>query len=95
MSVAETARQRVSFGTPEAAALGAFKVINTLQDLHPDQQVIALAAAFKVTADVLQIDPRWLLHVVERMQRDCTFRNEDTFNAVSAYVDGEIKRRFA
>ena len=76
------------------AALGAFTVINSLQDLHPARQVLSLTAAFKVTAEVLDLDPRELLSVVGRMQDDCTFQNLDTFNAVSAYVDGEIKRRF-
>lgn len=95
MSIASTTRVRVLGASAGDAALAAFKVINVLQDIHPDQQVLGLAAAFKVTAEVLQLDPRELLGVVGRMQDDCTFQNLDTFNAVSAYVDGEIKRRFA
>jgi hypothetical protein len=95
LSLASTVRDRVLSSSPSAAAEGAFEVINALQDLHPARQVLALAAALKVTADVLQIDPRELLSVVERMQADCRFRNEETFNAIAAYVDGEIKRKFA
>lgn len=74
--------------------MGAFTVLNALQDIHPADQVLSLAAAFKVTAEVLRFEPSELMHIVARMQRDCTFRNEDTFNAVAAYVDGEITKRF-
>lgn len=74
--------------------MGAFGVLNALQEIHPADQVLSLAAAFKVTAEVLRFDPAELMQIVGRMQRDCTFRNEDTFNAIAAYVDGEIKKRF-
>lgn len=95
MSLRSTVRDRVLNTSPEGAAQGAFLVIDALQDIHPARQVLALATAFKVTANVLGLDPRELLDVVGRMQADCHFRNEDTLNAVSAYVDGEIKRKFA
>lgn len=95
MSLSSTVRDRVLNSSPSAAAEGAFVVISALQDLHPARQVLALATALKVTAEVLQIDPRELLGVVGRMQADCHFLNQDTLSAVSAYVDGEIKRKFA
>lgn len=95
MSIKTTTRLRVLGSSAGDAALAAFRVINALQDIQPAQQVLGLAAAFKVTAEVLDLDPRELLSVVGRMQDDCIFQNLDTFNAVTAYVDGEIKRRFA
>lgn len=94
MSIRSTVRDRVTHSTPEAAALGAFGVITALQDIHPADQILSLAAAFKVTAEVLRFEPAELMNIVGRMQRDCTFRNEDTFNAIAAYVDGEITKRF-
>jgi hypothetical protein len=94
LSIVSTVRDRVTNTAPEAAASGAFAVITALQDLHPARQVLGLAAALKVTAEVLEIDPRELLSIVGRMQDDCHFRNEDTFSAVAAYVAGEIKQRF-
>lgn len=94
MSIRSTVRDRVTHSTPEAAALGAFGVITALQEIHPANQVLSLAAAFKVTADVLRFDTAELMQIVGRMQADCTFRNEDTFSAISAYVDGEITKRF-
>jgi len=94
VSLVSTVRDRVLASSPTAAAEGAFEVITALQDLHPARQVLALAAALKVIAEVLEIDPRELLSIVGRMQDDCHFRNEDTFSAVAAYAAGEIKQRF-
>ena len=95
MSLASTVRDRVLSSSPEAAAQGAFEVINALQDLHPDRQVLALAAALKVTADVFEIDPRELLGIVSRMEAQARFDNQDFFSAVTLYVEGEIKRKYA
>ena len=95
MSLTSTVRDCCLSASPVAAAQGAFEVITALQDLHPARQVLALAAALKITADVFEIDPRELLGIVGRMQADAHFNNEDFFNAVSAYVEGEIKGKHA
>jgi predicted kinase len=95
MSIRTTVRDRVTAMTPEASASGAFVVINALQDIHPANQVLALATAFKITSEVLHLDPRELLSIVGRMEADCRYTNRDTLNAVHAYVDGEIRKRFS
>jgi hypothetical protein len=95
MSIRTTVRDRVTNTTPEASASGAFVVINALQELHPASQVMALATAFKITSDVLHLDPRDLLRIVDRMEQDCRYTNRNTLDAVSAYVDGEIGKRFS
>lgn len=95
MSIRTTVRDRVTNTTPEALASGAFVVIDALQNIHPAQQVLALAGAFKITAEVLHLDPRDVLRIVDRMERDCRFTNRNTLDAVHAYVDGEIRKRFS
>jgi len=94
LSIASTVRDRVLSSSPEAAAQGAFEVVSALQDLHSARQVLALAAALKVTAEVLDIDPRELLSVVGRMEADARFNNQDYFSAVALYVEGEIKKKY-
>lgn len=85
---------QIGFRTTTDAALGAFKVINALQDLTPANQVIALTAAFYLVTDALGIDRSQALHVLSRMDRDCRYQNEDTFNVVREYAKGEIERKY-
>lgn len=99
-SAARTSRRvadvgaQIGFREPVDAATGAFKVINALQDLPPANQVIALTAAFYLVTDALRIDRSQALHTLARMDRDCAYQNEDTFNVVREYARGEIKRKF-
>lgn len=86
---------QLGFREPVDAATGAFRVINALQDLPPANQVIALTAAFYLVTDALGIDRSQALHMLARMDRDCAYANEDTFQVVRAYARGEIERKFA
>jgi hypothetical protein len=85
---------QVGFREPVEAADGAFRVIHSLQDLPPANQVIALTTAFYLVTDALGIDRSQALHTVWRMDRDVSFQNEDTFNVVRDYARGEIEKKF-
>jgi hypothetical protein len=85
---------QLGFREPTEAATGAFLVINSLQDLPPANQVIALVAAFYLVTDALSIDRSQALHTLARMDRDCAYQNEDTFNVVREYAKGELKGKF-
>jgi len=87
-------RTQLGFREPTEAATGAFLVINSLQDLPPVNQVIALVAAFYLVTDALGIDRSQALHTLARMDRDCAYQNEDTFNVVREYAKGELKGKF-
>ena len=87
-------RSQLGFREPVEAATGAFRVINALQDLRPANQVIALGAAFYLVTDALRLDRSELLHMLDRMDRDCTHQNEDTFNVVREYAKGELKDKY-
>ena len=87
-------KAQIGFRTPVDAATGAFRVISSLQDLPPANQVIALTAAFYLITDALGIDRSQALHTLSRMDRDVAYQNEDTFNVVREYAKGEIERKF-
>lgn len=87
-------RTQLGFREPVEAATGAFRVINALQDLPPVNQVISLVAAFYLVTDALRIDRSQALHMLERMDRDCAYQNEDTFNVVREYAKGELQEKF-
>lgn len=84
----------IGFREPVEAAEGAFRVINSLQDLPPANQVIALTAAFYLVTDALGIDRSQALHTLARMDRDIAYQNEDTFNVVRDYARGEIEKKY-
>ncbi|WP_266156749.1 hypothetical protein [Dyella silvatica] len=86
--------QQIGFRHPVDAATGAFQVINALQDLPPADQVIALTAAFYLVTDALNVDRSQALHTLWRMDCDCAYADEDTFNVVRDYARGEIERKF-
>jgi hypothetical protein len=87
-------RTQLGFREPVEAATGAFRVINSLQDLPPANQVIALVAAFYLVTDALRIDRSQALHTLSRMDRDVAYQNEDTFDVVRAYAKGELTEKF-
>lgn len=87
-------RTQLGFRQPTDAAEGAFRVINSLQDLEPANQVIALVAAFYLVTDALKIDRSQALHTLSRMDRDCAYQNEDTFTVVREYAKGELQEKF-
>jgi len=80
---------------PESAAQGAFEIINVLQQLgSPARQVIALACVWRTVCGVLGLDPLVALRVVERMERDCRYRQVNTLSAVRRYVEHELLPHF-
>jgi len=80
---------------PEYAAQGAFEVINALQHLDdPALRVIALACAWRNVCAVLGLDPLDGHRIVERMERDCRYRQVNTLDAVRMYVENEMKSKF-
>ena len=78
----------------QAAASGAFEVLNGVQNIqHPADQLLGLACAFKAFAEVTGFKPAELFEVISRMERDCRFRNVNTLSAVRKYVEGEVKEK--
>ena len=81
--------------SPASAATGAFVVLDGVQNIeHPADQVVGLGCAFKNFCDVLGLDPGEVLRVVERMERDCRYRQVTTLSAVRRYVENELRPKF-
>jgi len=86
---------RLHSQSADSAAQGAFEVINAMQGLEsPASQVIALACAYRNTCAVMGIDPAEAQRVVERMERDCRYREVNTLSAVRKYVERELLPHF-
>lgn len=78
--------------SPESAATGAYVVLDAVQNIQrPAEQVVALACAYKNVCNVLGLDPMEPLRIVERMERDCRFRQVNTLSAVRRYVENELR----
>lgn len=78
---------------PDEAALGAFAYVDAVQERHPVLQVLGAAAFLRIACTRLSLTPEHVLEVVEAMERDCRYRNVNTFEAVRAYIDGEIRAK--
>ena len=77
-----------------AVSRGAFAVLNGVQGIdHPADQLIGTAAAFKYLAMACGYHPHELLAVVDRMERDCIYREENTLSAVAKYAENEVGRK--
>lgn len=68
-------------------------VIDAMQARRPATQAVALALAFKLLCEELNVRPSRLLEVADAMERDCRYRNENTINAVRRYCHEQIKRK--
>lgn len=77
-----------------AASKGAFAALNGIQDVeHPADQLIGLACAFNTFARVCGVAPMTLLHMVERMEADCRFREVNTLSAVQRFAENEVRKK--
>lgn len=72
-------------------ATAAFLVIDRIQNEPPAMQVQAMSVLFLLLTDVLGLDPRVELERAGRYMKGADKRYNYTFNAIRAYIDGELK----
>lgn len=75
----------------EDVSLNAFRLIDFIQGLPPALQVQALSAVFLLLIDVLELDARRELERAEYIMKGADKRYDYRFNAIRAYIAGEIK----
>ena len=79
----------------KAASEGAFAVLNCTQTImHPADQVLGLACAFKNMLETCGLSAAEVFALIDRMEADCRFRQVNTLAAVRRYCEGEIKAKF-
>jgi len=84
-------KDRLNSVAPIRAIQQAYAVADRLQDMPSEEQVVALAVAFQLYAEVLRLDPSELLNKAQRIVNDGDTHYTREAKALRDYVQQEVK----
>lgn len=70
--------------------MASMRVLNALQNLSPDQQLLASGIIFLAVSRRFEVDPKDMIQGIDNLMRNATRYDAATFSAVTQYFKNEI-----